>query len=156
MITVEIRGVDYQGIVIGELNINMAHASSSFNLTASAKPNSSYPFRANDSVRIKVDGIVRLTGYIDAVIPRYNDTQHSITIIGRDQTADFIDSSLPDGIQFEGPISLKVMFETILRQMGLSHIGVIDTTTIKDFSEDEFLSSSVGMNAFEFIESYAR
>lgn len=156
MITVEVNGIDYQGIMIGELNINMVQASNSFNLTASAKPNQAYPFKAGDRVRIKIDGKARLTGFIDAVIPRYNDTQHSITIIGRDQTADFIDSSLPDGIQFEGPISLRVMLGTLLRQMGLGHIGVIDNTDIVDFNEDEFLSSSVGMNAFSFIESYLR
>lgn len=156
MITAEVRGIDYEGVMIGELNLDIVNAANHFNLTASAKPNESYPFQAGSPIRIKIDGNVRLTGYIDKVIPRYDATQHSITIIGRDQTADFIDSSLPDGIQFDGPISLKVMFETVLRQMGLSFIGVSDSTNIKDFTEDEFLTSSVGMNAFAFIESYAR
>ena len=155
-ITIEVNGVDYDGFTHAELTLDIERASNKFNISTTSNDDSVYPLKAGDSVKIKVDGSVKVNGFIDEVIVRYNKNTHSITAVGRDATCDFIDSSLPSDIDFDGPISLKSMLETTLDKMGLSNLSVTSNVDIEDFKDDEIVSASVGMNAFAFIESYAK
>ena len=155
-ITIEVNGVDYDGFTHVEITLDIERASNQFNISTTSNDDSVYPLKAGDSVKIKVDGSTKVNGFIDDIIVRYSKNTHSITATGRDSTCDFIDSSLPSDIDFDGPISLKSMFDITLDKMGLSHLSVTSNVDIDDFQDNEIFSASVGMNAFSFIESYAK
>jgi len=49
--------------------------------------------RAGAECTVLVDGSAVITGFVDDVLPHYDDKAHGVTIRGRDRTADLIDCS---------------------------------------------------------------
>lgn len=41
--------------------------------------------------QVLIDGETVITGYVDTAVPSYDDSQHSVTVSGRDKTADLVD-----------------------------------------------------------------
>lgn len=55
------------------------------------------PVRVGGTCRVLVDGVAVLTGYVDAVRPRYDATSASVEVSGRSRTSDAVDSQVPPG-----------------------------------------------------------
>ncbi len=52
-----------------------------------------WPILNGDRCQVKIDGEVLIDGYVDQFMPSFSPTTHTITVQGRDKTADIIDCS---------------------------------------------------------------
>lgn len=134
-----------------------------FQFTSTARQGiKDYPVRAGDKVQILINGIPKVTGFVDRVGVAQDANQtsgsHSVSVSGRDTTQDLIDSSVPDAAKsFNGPISLVTICENLINALG-ANIPVVDDTGGVDLqfgSSDQFTSDS-GRNAMQFLVNFAR
>ncbi len=103
---------------------------------------------AADAVQVRVDNQPLITGYIDSVNVSYDDRTHSITVSGRDKTADLIDCSAPS--QHFVKLTLQQIAEILCQPYGISVINQVDTLVIDDVKNEE------GETVFEMLEKLAR
>jgi len=129
----------------------------SFKFTnSSTVPGQPYPVKEGDLVGIKINGILKLTGYVDGVSTISDSDQHTVTVIGRDTTADIIDSSVPNSAKvIEGPITLKSMMQKVIAGLK-ANIAVIDDIDPDEFTDKDLQAASSGGNAMDFLVSFSR
>lgn len=53
------------------------------------------PIHPGDACEVLIDGEAIITGYVDDVDVSYDGTNHTVTVAGRDKTADIVDCSAP-------------------------------------------------------------
>jgi prophage tail gpP-like protein len=154
-ILLEVNGTSYEGFTSVSATRSIETMSGSFDFNTTINNVSSFPIRVGDSCRVIVEGVPVVTGFVEVVNISYNANSHSITIQGRDRTADVIDSSLQDEIHFDGTVSLKRIIERVVSNLGITNIKVNDKSGgISNFEDRQ--SGEIGMAAFQFIEQYAR
>lgn len=106
-----------------------------------------------DDCQIFYSGILAVTGIVDAVMPRYSKTHHSITIQGRSKSGDACDSSVEDGIP--GGELNKVTHGQLIRK-ALQPFGLPVKVEFPDLNVFDKASVYPGETAHEFIERYSR
>ena len=126
------------------------------------------PFANGAKVRILVGTPIIgfspiLTGYIEQMVPSHDAKSHSISVSGRDKTADVVDSTIGGNIVFNAPISLISLTKKTLKTLGITGIDVnIDSNvtglTEKDlmFDKKEVIAPEFGISVFDFLSQYAR
>lgn len=98
---------------------------------------------------LHADGELLITGYIDRVSPDYDATSHSLTVSGRDKTADLVDCSAP-ATQFIGRGLVDVARE-LCAPFG---IPVIDQAGAN--APFQSLKPNDGETVFEMLDQAAR
>lgn len=154
---IEVNGTRYTNFLRAEAGVQFDAFSRYFSFTAVADKSEAIPFSVGDSCKVFADGIKVLTGAIESLVVDYNAEQHTVTVAGRDKTADLLDSTLGpiDNISGE-ELTLKALIDIVVKHLGLG-LKVVDKVQPAVFTADEDLPSpEIGQNAFEFIESYAR
>ena len=97
-----------------------------FRFTSSNTVPADYPVRAGDDVQILINGISRIKGFCDTVSAAMDEGIHTVSVEGRDNTADLIDSSVPDGAKtIAAPITMRALCERIIRELG-AYIPVVN------------------------------
>lgn len=153
----EINGIQYTNFTSAECSIRLDALSNTFRFDAAAPNGEPLPFKVGDACRVIVDGEKVLTGFVEIINVSYDGSEHSISVMGRDKTADLLDSTVDiiDDLNGEN-LTLKGVIEAVIKQLGLSLI-VIDQAKPKPFSyAEDIVAPESGDNAFEFIEKYAR
>jgi prophage tail gpP-like protein len=103
-----------------------------------------------------------VTGSIESLSISGSSTDHTISLEGRDNTSDILDSTLGDMANFASTISLKTLCEGLiahLRGKGDTRIKVVDDTgnSILPFTKSEDLTRpDPGEAAFDFLQKWAR
>jgi len=124
----------------------------------SGKP---FPFRVGDFCQIYVDGVVQMTGYIEAVNVDSSVGAHSLTFSGRDMTADVIDSNVGQWAAFTGGSLLDLIGKTLLDAY-IYDVGLVVNSDLRadlianPFTEGESAAANIGDTVFNYLESYAR
>ena len=167
-IDVFIKNRKILNIIEYSVSSSLTTISNSFSLSVSptgAKANgqSELDYNPGESIEIYLDGVQVIEGFIDEVEVTFDSRAHNIVLRGRDQTADFIDSSVP-GIDIEKfeenrELFFKVFLRYVLDQMGLSHIGIVDrvhNTVDTCINNGKNISTEVGQTGFEFVDPYAQ
>lgn len=130
-----------------------------FQFTSTSKIPSEYPIKTGDAVQIYINGTPKITGFADSTIGRGTKQEGQfITISGRDNTSDLVDSSMPDSVKaLEGPITLQKLCQTVIDALGASITAVVSGNfTIDEFSDEvEFVADS-GRGCMEFLVAFAR
>jgi prophage tail gpP-like protein len=87
----------------------------------------------------------------------YDTESHQVIIQGRDKTADLIDSTLGDDVEFNTPITLVGVIEAVLKVAKITGIKVLNEVgNIDLFESSEKISAEIGVGVFELIEGYCR
>ena len=125
-------------------------------MNSSTTPLSEYPVKAGDFVQVLIDGKSVITGFIDEISDNLDDGYHIISISGRDNVQDLIDSSVPDSAKVEeGPISLEKLCENVITAIG-AEIKVISDITLDDFNSEDLQASFSGGGCMEYLVNFAR
>ena len=127
-----------------------------FVFSSTTKDPVDFPVKAGDNVQIIINGVTRLTGHVRTLSARGSKERGNVvTVMGRDNVQDVIDSSVPDAVKsIATPISMKGMCEKVIAALGLE-IKVIDTVgNIPDFT-GEILADS-GKKCMDFLVEFAR
>lgn len=128
-----------------------------FEFTSSGVFPANYPVRAGDAVKILIDGAPKLTGFCEVIKSNQSSALHDITVAGRDNACDLIDSTVPDSIKsIFGPLSMKGLIEKTISAIG-ANIKVINSVQgLAEFSELEFFGSDAGKECMSFLTNFAR
>jgi prophage tail gpP-like protein len=153
----EVDGVQYTNFTEASCSIRLDALTNTFSFTAVEPGGQPLPFKGGEECKVIVDGEKVLTGFIEVVNVSYEANEHTVTVSGRDKTADLLDSTIDRIDDLRGDnLTLKSVIEKVIDQLGLS-IKVIDQVDPKPFSAAEDVASAEpGDNAFSFIEKYAR
>ena len=155
MITLEIEGTEFIGFQEATLSKSFDNASAEFTATISSTAPIENPIKVGDGVKVLVDGFIALTGFIDRVDGSFSPNDHTITVRGRDKTADLIDSTISEDISISTPTTLTKLAKQVISNIG-SDIEVVSYIPDETFDIDDDLTAQTGESAFDFIEGYCR
>lgn len=127
-----------------------------FQFTSSDTMPVSFPVKAGDRVQILVDNVSRVYGYVDRVSASGDSGSHTITVEGRDNTCDLIDSSVPDSIKtVETPISLADFANLVIGAIG-AKIPVSSNVTLSAIDDETGITADSGRKCMEYLVAFAR
>ncbi len=125
--TVKCNGVKYEGWKGVSLFRSIDTISSSFRLefkdswTADRKP---FGLNPQDEIRIEINGVAMLTGYIDSLDAGLKDST-TYTATGRDRSADLVDCSVPLSPAQYKNLTLLTLCNTLAKETGVTfRVGV--------------------------------
>jgi len=153
----EVNGVQYTNFVSASCELRLDSLSSAFSFNAVAPEGQAMPFKGGEACKVIVDNEPVLTGFIEVVDVDYSGSDHTITVSGRDKTADLLDSTIDviNDIRGDG-LTLKELIEKVIDHLGLD-IKVIDQVNPDPFNATEDIAApEPSDNAFDFIEKYSR
>lgn len=153
----KVNGIEYENFTDASCDIRLDALCRSFSFSAAAPEYTPLPFTGGENCEVIVDGETVLVGHIEVVSVSYDAGSHNISIQGRDNLSDLVDSTLGamEDIRADG-LTLKKLIEAVIKKLGLS-IRVIDEANPKAFNMAEDLAApEPGDNAFAFIEKYSR
>lgn len=125
------------------------------------------PIKAQDEARIFIDENLVITGTVESLNISYDASSHIVSVGGRDQTGDLVDSSI---IQKSYSITkFTTLINTVLKDNGYDIKVINKVLTIRDLTPQDFtgnstnsFSSSGGATAesgdtvFSFLDRYAK
>lgn len=114
------------------------------------------PMKMGDKVQVLIDGRSVIKGHIHDFNGSLDFQSHDLNAVIRDQTQDFIDSTVGPKLRLKPPITLPDMARRTLGEMGLGHIGVIDNVGEEPFKEGEQISAAIDDRGFAFIDKWAQ
>lgn len=130
----------------------------SFSFKSTSKRLKEYPVRKGSLVNVVFNNKPLITGYVDAIQVSGSKSQGiKVTVSGRDNLQDLIDSSVPDSVKhIDTPISLEDFCKKIIQALGLNINvkNVVGKSLIFD-SEVEIDASS-GAKCLDHLVSFAR
>lgn len=138
-----------------------------FRFSSSNTTPAQYPVKAGDKVQIVINGVSKLTGFAESVTGAMDEDQHTVTVEGRDNTCDLIDSSVPDAAKnITVPTTMKGMAQQVISALG-ADIEVINSigssVLVGESSGDDFgfdvdtgISADTGKTCMEYLTSFAR
>jgi prophage tail gpP-like protein len=129
-----------------------------FNFSNSAsEPLSDYPTREGDSVKILINDIPVITGFVDNVSGSCSSLSHEISVSGRDNIQDLIDSSVPDSAKVtEGPVSMATLCKRIISAIGSDIPVSTNISGLKSFSDTDLQAAGTGESCMSYLVSFAR
>ena len=110
-IQLEVNGVQYSRFESASVGLRLDALSNTFSFEVVSTQGRALPFKGGEACEVIVNNRTVLTGNIEIVTVAYSAGSHSITVSGRDKTADLLDSSLPSFSDLTAPISLKQIIE---------------------------------------------
>lgn len=135
---------------------SLEQAVGTFTVDYAIAPDGTSMIKGNDPIQIYADGVQVLNGFAERISGYKDAGRRIVSIAGRDVTADFLDSSVRNTKDFNGPISLTSIAQQVISDLGLS-ISVVDNSTdLQDFLAEDLLSASPGEKAYDFVERIAR
>lgn len=155
MIALEVNGAPYQLFTDASMEIRMDSLCRRFSFSATRTGTLPFPLKGGESCRVLVDGQVALTGHIEKIDVNYSESDHNISVQGRDRTADLLDSSLGAISSFSSHPTLKQAVELVVKHLGLN-LGVYDNVGEPRGNTTDLPAPEPGQNAFEFLEKLAR
>jgi prophage tail gpP-like protein len=153
----EVKGVQYQGLLNGSASISMESLSNEFTCDVSYPQSGTFPIKRGDECRILIYGNAIITGFVNKIDTHFDYQSHSISISGRDKTCDVIDNTLPAKLNFSTPISIIDITKKVLSLYGLNNINVtVEVDNLSIFSANDVIAAEVGETVFDFLEKYAK
>lgn len=157
MFEIRINGVPYTRWESASVSRSIDNSSGQFNFSTSDLSPKEFPIKRGDPVVVLVGGVAKCTGFVDQINASGDSTSHTITVSGRDNTSDLIDSSTPASVRvIEGPISLQKICTDVITALG-ANIQVDDVSGVANvFISTELQASENGDKCMEFLQSYSR
>jgi len=160
-IIVSVDGISYDGFKEVYIRRSLDTVSGFFRLIVNSHDVSKFPLKMGQTCEIFIDNNQVINGFIekiDVIYGAYQGSQdHNLIIEGRDKTSDLVDSTLDGEFTYNGSTSLVTIISDVISKIGISGVNVINNVPdLESYNDDYIVSSSVGDNAFEFLERYAR
>lgn len=156
MITLELNGIEHEGFTSISVtrSLNAISGAYSFNLTSDGKV--SLPTYGGQPCRVLIGDIPVVNGFIETISASYDSSEHTLSLTGRDKTADVIDSStLIDEVTAN--VSLKSLIQQALSTNGIYDILVKNNVFgLAHFGANDTEAAECGETIFSFISKYAK
>lgn len=123
IITLQANGQKYDNLLSFSIKKNIEDLCGTFEITATSTDNyADNPIEPQSPVVIAIDDEPVVTGFVDDVEVSFSTDSHTISISGRDKTADFVDSTL-DAKTFNPPISFEELLKKLLTIVGYTVVS---------------------------------
>tara|TARA_R110000765_G_scaffold118194_3_gene212349 strand:- start:4771 stop:6045 length:1275 start_codon:yes stop_codon:yes gene_type:complete len=124
MISIVVNGIPYENFTEASLDLSLDTLCGEFSFVATMSPSEApeFPIQVGQQCKIYVDKTLALTGSVEVISGSYNASSYDISIQGRDNTADIVDSTIG------GEVGLEALQE----------IGVVEFT--------KFVLEATGIN----------
>ena len=145
----------YTGWVDVRITRSIEDMSGSFNLQLTSKTDvNDGDIKAGAECYVEINGNRVITGYIDDVVIDISDTEHTITVVGRDKTADLIDCAAIHASGRWRNASLQKIAEDLCKPFG---IGVFwDVNDSKASAPFRWMQIEPSETVFELLARAAR
>lgn len=153
-IILEVEGKPYTNFLSANVSRSMETLSGTFEFIATIDNFNNFPIKLQDPVRVLIDDIPILTGFVEMVEPSYTNNSHQIRLAGRDKTADVVDSSALSNVNYTPNITLKTIIQRLLIGNNITDIKVIDNAQPAIFKEGDIISGEDEQTLFEIIDKY--
>jgi len=111
-ITLTVNDMVYGGWKTADVRLGIEQIAGTFELGITelwANRKEPWPIRHGDKCTLQIDGETVITGFVDDILPGFDDKQHGVTIVGRDATGDLVDcSAIAKSGQWKGRTLLQV------------------------------------------------
>jgi prophage tail gpP-like protein len=149
-----VNGARYGGWTRVEIRSGIEQISSTFSLGLTERWSDraeAWPIRQGDACTVAAGGEILITGYVDDVLPSFDNDNHGITVVGRDKTGDLVDcSAIAESGEFHGRDLLQIA-EALVKPFKIKVSAETDLgAPLKRFSIQE------GETVFEALERAAR
>lgn len=124
---------EYGGWLSVGIKISIENLSGTFSLSLTdrwAGQDNVAVIKPTDSCVVTINGIVVITGYVDSVNLTLDGNNHTITVYGRDKTADLIDCSVASGTGQYKNLTLEEIASRICAPFNIPVVSTVDTTAI--------------------------
>lgn len=157
MMTLEVDGLEFTRFTSMAVSRSLDQLAGTFAFEASASDTQNYPFEKGQRARVKINSETVLSGFIERIRVGYDASSHTISIGGRDVTADIIDSAALVK-EFQGTIPLQEIARKLLTAGGINIEVATDPTglEIAPFEETELESVETTQTIKEALEPYCR
>ena len=125
-IVIETDGNRYGGWTEITVTKTIENLCGSFSFSSSSSDRKPFPIKIGQNCRILVDDVLFMTGWVEKITVSFDDSSHKISVQGRDRTNDIVDSTIGKNIEFQSKTTLKEIKETILKELNLQLIGLIE------------------------------
>jgi prophage tail gpP-like protein len=157
---ININGQAFVGFTEATVSRHFLDLCGKFSFKTSPKQlsQSGYPLKVQQSCQIIVEDQPFLTGYIEQIDVIQSAKGSIIVASGRDQTCDFVDSSIDQNFipQFKSNISLTAVCRAALDSLGLTFIDVIDLVNPPLLTVANYRIPFIGQMAWDFIQKYSK
>lgn len=92
-ISVEVKGVAYEGWLQSEIERSIEAISGTFRIPVSMVPGQPPAIKRQDEVKVRIGGVTVITGHVLAAEPFYTRQDCGFMVTGRDRTGDLVQSS---------------------------------------------------------------
>lgn len=145
----------YSGWTDVRIKRSIEEMSGSFTLSLTSKQNvADADISAGAACYVEINGIRVITGYIDDVVINITDSEHTISVTGRDKTADLIDcAAIHASGRWRGS-SLKKIAEDLCKPFGIDVVwNVNDSKASESF---KWMQIEPSETVFEILARAAR
>lgn len=163
-IYLEVNGIKYEGFTEISVNSSLENFCSSFSFATTLKEEVSFfgnktggfvnDIKLQNKVKIYIDDILILTGYIEALNLDYDASNHSIVYSGRDIGGDMVDSSIIQSTYKQRNFTL--LTKMVLSQNGFSDVKVENKAGLLLLESTEIIKTEKDEKIFEFLDRYAK
>lgn len=131
--------------------------SGAFRFTSTNTRPADFPVKKHDRVEIVLNGQTKLTGFVDNITASGSSRGQDVTVTGRDNTRDLIDSMVPNAAKsITTPTTLIKMCEFIIATLG-ADIGVINRSGVDlSFAQDVEINADSGKKVIDYLVEFAR
>lgn len=142
-----VNGQEYSGWKGVDIERSIEAVAGSFSLSIAEMSN--FEIKEGDTVEVKIGSDTVNSGYVDDISEDISDGSHTLTVVGRDKTADLVDCSIKTG-EWK-----NVKFEDVAKEIcNLFSIEIKkDTDTGDKFPS---VKAQPGETAFELLDRHAR
>lgn len=150
----KIDGIRYEGWTALEITRSIETLCGAFTFEITVREYTDaprWPLRSGAPCEVEIDGETVITGYIDDTNPTIDDRGYSITIVGRDRSADLVDcSAIAKPGSWTGK-SIEAIAAELAKPFGLDVVAKVDTgEKVKKFALQQ------GETVYSAIERLAR
>lgn len=153
VITVSVGGMSYTAFTVAQVRAAFNEAARSFRLEIAAELGASATnkiFNVGTKVTIQANGDLLLTGFVDQKQPRIEATKAMITVSGRSNSADLVDSSAKHDTGHFKKKDMKEIGNEVAKGIGAQF------TTDQQLEKIDQYQLNPGESCFRLVEKMAR
>lgn len=159
-IILKVNGKNYGNWTSLSIRRSVDEFSGSFSFESTDTLAQDYPIRDGDAVQVLVNGTAMVTGFVDEIYASISGNDHNITVRGRDNVRNLIDTSIPNdwkqNVSADSITSFEQLCSLVIQGTG-NDIALSNVAgTISPFEEDELQEAETGQKAMQFLSSFAR
>lgn len=157
MLSVVVNGKKYENLVSYDVSRSVEDLSGSFSIEMTNGWEKEPPVKLRSRIEVLVNDTKVLTGFVEKLSVRYDNSQHIIRFSGRDKVCDLIDSTLGSNVELKAPVSLDAIFKRVMKEINMTGVKIINQAgKLPDFQPGDLVSGNVDESIFQFLEKYVR